>query len=80
MNAPTTLAAIRQRFVLVQQVLQPQLCLSSITGAITLEAVDGVGCDVAALNATATVDWDLHQKKRTRKNPGRRFITPLFVC
>jgi hypothetical protein len=66
--------------VLFQQMLQPQLRSSCITGAVTLEAVDGVGSDVAALDAAATVDWNLHQKKRTRKNPGRRFNTPVLVC
>jgi hypothetical protein len=60
--------------------LQSQLRLSGITGAITLEAIDGVGGDAAALDAAAAVDWNLHQKKRTRKNPGRRFITPVLVC
>jgi hypothetical protein len=60
--------------------LQPQLLLPGLAGAITLEAVDGVSGDAAALDAAATVDWNLHQKKRTRKNPGRRFNTPVLVC
>jgi hypothetical protein len=60
--------------------LQPQLSFSCIAGAITLKAVDGIGGDGAALDAAATVDRNLHQKKRTRKNPGRRFNTPVLVC
>jgi hypothetical protein len=56
--------------------LQPQLRSSGLTGAITLKAIDGVGRDCTALDAATTVDWNLHQKKRTRKNPGRRLITP----
>jgi hypothetical protein len=80
MHTPTTLAPIGQNLVLAQQMLHPQLSFSCIAGAITLEAVNGVGSDVAALDAATTVDWNLHQKKRTRKNPGRRLITPWFVC
>jgi len=60
--------------------LHPQLCFSGIAGAVTLEAVDGIGGDTAALDAAAAVDWNLHQKKRKRKNPGRRFILPIRVC
>jgi len=79
-NAGPALPAIRQQLVLLQQMLQPQLLFSCIAGALTLEAVDGIGGDAAALDAAATVDWNLHQKKRTRKNPERRFITPVLVC
>jgi hypothetical protein len=76
MHTGPALPAIRQRLVLFQQMLQPQLSFSCIAGAITLKAVNGIGGDTAALDAAATVNWNLHQKKRTRKNPGRRLITP----
>jgi len=75
-NTGPALPAIRQLPMLFQQMLQPKLLFSCIAGAITLEAIDGVSGDTAALDAAATVDWNLHQKKRTRKNPGRRLITP----
>lgn len=80
MHAPPTLTAILQRLVLFQQTLHPQLLFSSIAGAITGEAVDRVCSRSATLCTWPTVDWDLHQKNLNRKNPGRRFITPVLVC